>query len=91
MFATIAHPAARNFSYDVTAETTIRALRVQAQARRSATLLLTLIGFACATLPRMPSEFYVSVGIGNRREPTAITLVIVRRDFKPHGVRDIDG
>jgi hypothetical protein len=40
-----ARPAARNFPYDVTAETTIGAWRPWAPAKRSATLLLTLIGF----------------------------------------------
>jgi hypothetical protein len=51
-FRTVACPAARNFPYDMVAETTIAALRAQAPAKRSATLLLTLIGvlIACSKL-----------------------------------------
>lgn len=45
---TISRPAARNFPYDIAAETTIGALGAWAPAKRSVTLLLTLIGFLIA-------------------------------------------
>jgi hypothetical protein len=51
------HSAGRKLSCSGVAETTIEVLRAWAPAKRSATLLLTLIGFpiACSTLAKSKS------------------------------------
>jgi hypothetical protein len=62
--------AARSFPYDMAAETTIAVLRAQAPARRSATLLLTLIAsrwFDPTSPPVMHALSRYSYAVPDRR------------------------
>ena len=56
------HAAARKFSYSAFAETAIGALRSQARAKRSATLLPSWIRFPVACLTRAGSKRLKSYG-----------------------------